>query len=232
MNFRKEIIFYCLVCVMVLFLTHWGSMAITVIGEVSSPKWEHCIILDAGHGGVDGGAVSCTGISESTYNLEIALRLQDLLRLMGFQIEMIRETDISVYTKGETIAQKKISDLKNRAEIVQNHKNPILVSIHQNSFSDNRYSGAQVFYPETTGSKTLAENLQNTFCRTINPTSHRQAKKSSGIYLLEHIQCPAVLIECGFLSNIEEESKLRSPQYQKKICCVIASTLSEILSNT
>lgn len=228
----KEIFFYIFVCILILSLTHWGSQTITVLGETSPPEQKKCIIVDAGHGGVDGGAVSCTGISESTYNLEISLRLRDLLRLMGYQVNMIRETDISVYTKGDTIAQKKVSDLKHRAAMVGEWENPVLLSIHQNNFSDSRYSGAQVFYANTQGSRELAEKLQSSFCSILNPGSRRQVKKASGIYLMEHIQCPAVLIECGFLSNSMEEAKLRSPQYQKNLCCVVASNISQYLSNT
>ena len=145
---------------------------------------------------------------------------------------MIRETDISVYTKGETIAQKKISDLKERVRIVNNTPNAILISIHQNHFTDDRYSGAQVFYASTEGSQPLAESLQSTFIKTINPTSHRQIKKASGIYLMQHIQCPAALIECGFLSNIDEEYKLRTKEYQQQICSVIACCVSNYLFST
>ena len=105
------------------------------------------------------------------------------------------------------------------------------MSIHQNNFSDSRYSGAQVFYADTSGSRELAEALQRSFVSTLNPGSRRQIKKGEGIYLMEKIFCPGVLIECGFLSNVREEALLRSPEYQKNLCCVIASTLSQSLSN-
>lgn len=228
----KQVLIYSITCILILSLSHWGSRAVTVMEEAVPPKFEKCIIIDAGHGGLDGGAISCTGISESTYNLEISLRLRDLLRLLGYRVEMIREKDISVYTKGETIAQKKASDLKHRVEIVENQNNSLLVSIHQNSFSDSQYSGAQVFYANTEGSKQLSEELQHVFCTTLNPNSRRQAKKSTGIYLMEHVQCPAILIECGFISNSVEEARLRNPQYQKNLCCVISHVLAKNLSNT
>lgn len=186
-----------------------------------------CFIIDAGHGGIDGGAVSCTGAYESHINLEISVRLNDLLNLLGYDTKMIRTEDISIYTNGQTIAGKKASDLKERVRIVNETNNGILLSIHQNHYSDSYYSGAQIFYPPTAGSMELAKSLQNAFVNTINPGSNRKAKPAEGLYLMKHIQKIGVLIECGFLSNYEEENKLRQAAYQKKICCIIASVCSK-----
>lgn len=229
---KRWILFYLLIILFALLITHWSSKTVTTLAENAPIKREHCIIIDPGHGGIDGGATSCTGIVESTYNLDIALRLNDLFHLLGFETTMIRTTDVSVYTKGETIAQKKISDLKERVRIVNETENALLLSIHQNNFSDAQYSGAQVFYAGTLGSEDLAKQLQAVFSTTLDPDNNRKPKKAGGIYLMEHISCPGVLIECGFLSNAEEESKLRDPQYQKKLCSVIAATVSSFLSNT
>ena len=187
-----------------------------------------CVIIDAGHGGVDGGAVSCTGIEESQINLEISLRLNDLMHLLGIKTYMIRTEDISIYTSGETIAAKKISDLNHRVKIINEIPNGILISIHQNYFTDSRYSGAQVFYKED---PQLAKQLQSAFVSTLNPGSNRKVKKASGIYLMQNVQCPAALVECGFLSNYAEEAKLRREDYQKKICCVIGSVTSCYIHN-
>lgn len=206
-----------------------GNRAVTVISEGLPPKRTHCIIIDAGHGGVDGGATSCTGKPESAFNLEIALRLNDLLHLLGYETKMIRTADVSVYTKGETIAQKKISDLKERVRICNETENSLLLSIHQNIYPDSRYSGAQVFFSAGETGKELAMKMQQAFQSTLNPGSRREIKKADGIYLMEHITCPGVLIECGFLSNPEEEAKLQSEGYQKKLCCVIAATVSNFL---
>lgn len=231
-SFQKWIVGYGIILLLTLLAAHWGSRAVTTIAENLPPEREHTIVIDAGHGGVDGGATSCTGVLESRFNLEISLRLRDLLHFLGHETRMIRTEDISVYTQGDTIARKKMSDLKQRVKMVNETENAILLSIHQNSFPDGRYSGAQVFYGAAEGSQPLAKQLQGAFVKTLNPGSRRQEKKSAGIYLLEHIRCPGVLIECGFLSNPEEEAKLRSPGYQQKLCCVIACTLSEILANT
>ena len=210
----------------------FGNRAVTAISENIPLRRQHSIIIDAGHGGEDGGATSCTVVPESQINLEITLRLNDLLHLLGYDTRMIRTTDTSIYTHGTTIAQKKISDLKERVRIVNETDHGILVSIHQNFFADSRYSGAQVFFAATDGSEALAKKLQTAFTATLNPGSHRCCKKAEGIYLMEHITCPAILVECGFLSNPEEEAKLRTPDYQKKLCCTIAATVSQYLSNT
>jgi len=193
---------------------------------------ESCIIIDPGHGGEDGGAVSISNLPESGYNLSIALRLEDLLQILGYDTKMTRTEDISVYTKGETLAQKKISDLKERVRIVNETNGAVLLSIHQNHFPDPKFHGAQVFFAESEGSEALARQIQGLLSTSINPGSKRQIKKSSGIYLMEHIRSPGVLIECGFLSNPEEECNLRDPEYQKRLSMVIAVAVSQFLSNT
>ena len=223
---------YCLTIGGLLLAVIWGSRAITVISENMPVERQHCIIIDAGHGGEDGGATSCTGKLESSFNLEISLRLNDLLHLLGYDTVMIRTSDVSIYTKGETIAQKKVSDLKERVRIANETENALLLSIHQNTYPESRYSGAQVFYANTAGSQQLAKELQSGFTATVNQESNRKSKKADGIYLMEHISCTGILVECGFLSNPEEEARLRSMEYQKKICCVIASSVSTYLSNT
>lgn len=225
-------ILYGVIIAGVLIAAELGSRAVTVIAENTPVHRDRCIVIDAGHGGEDGGATSCSGNLESAYNLDISLRLRDLLHLLGYDTRMIRTTDTSVYTKGETIAQKKVSDLKERVRIVNETEGALLLSIHQNNFSDSRYSGAQVFYADTIGSEELAKQLQSAFVATLNPGSNRKCKKSDGVYLMEHIEHTGVLIECGFLSNAQEDAKLRSPEYQKKLCCVIASAVSQYLSNT
>lgn len=223
---------YGFIIFLFLFILLSGNSVVTTMVESAPIPRQHILIIDPGHGGVDGGATSCTGKLESAFNLEISLRLRDLLHLLGHETRMIRSTDISVYTKEGTIAQKKVSDLKERVRIVNESENAILISIHQNNFSDSRYSGAQVFYGREEGSDVLAKQLQSAFVSTLNPGSRRLSKPCKGVYLMEHINCPGILIECGFLSNPPEEANLRNPVYQRKLCCVIASTVSTFLSNT
>ena len=227
----KMIAVYGSVTLVLLLCTSLCSKAVTTFSDNKAPEREHCIVIDPGHGGEDGGAISRSGLPESTYNLEISQKLQDLLNLLGHQTKMIRTSDISVYTKEETLAQKKASDLKERVKLANETPGAILLSIHQNHYPDDRYSGAQVFYAKTNGSQQLAAQLQKAFVSTLNLGSHRQEKKSSGIYLMEHIQCPGVLIECGFLSNPVEDTKLKDPVYQNNLCSVIAATVCQYLSN-
>ena len=209
-----------------------GSRAITTVSEHFPITARKCVVIDAGHGGEDGGAVSYTGVYESQINLQIALRLEDLMHLLGIDTVMIRSTDCSVYTKGDTLASKKVSDLKERVRITNATENAVLVSIHQNQFAESRYSGAQVFFASTQGSEDLAQIIQRSFIQTLNPGSKRQIKKANGIYLMQHIQCTGVLVECGFISNPEEEAKLRSTEYQQKISCILASACSQYLNGT
>ena len=229
-NWVAFVPFYLLAVVVCIMLAGGGSSAVNVVSQNISVDREHRIVIDAGHGGIDGGATSCTGVLESRINLEIALRLEDLMHLLGYDTVMIRRTDTSVYTQGQTIAAQKVSDLKERVRIVNQTENAILISIHQNTFSDSRYGGAQVFYANNEESRKLANQMQNDLIRYLNPESHRKPKKASGIYLMDHIEQTGVLVECGFLSNPEEEAKLRSDNYQKKLCCVIVSSLSQLIN--
>lgn len=227
----STVCFYMLVVSMFLFGTLLGNQAVETVSEMMPVERLHRIVIDAGHGGEDGGAVSCTGKSESGYNLQIALRLNDLLRLLGYDTVMIRSTDTSVYTSGQTISQKKVSDLKQRVRIVNRTGSAVLLSIHQNTFPEEKYSGAQVFYGKAAGSEALAKELQQELVAALNPGSSRRAKQGSGIYLLDKINTTGVLIECGFLSNHQEEARLRSPDYQKKLCCVISTATARFLAS-
>lgn len=214
---------YMGIILLTLTLTSLGSRAVAVFSQSLPPERERCFILDPGHGGIDGGATSCTGKLESGFNLEISLRLRDLLHFMGYRTKMTRTEDVSIYTGGETIAQKKLSDLKERVRICNETDGAILLSIHQNMFSDSKYYGPQVFFADNEESKALAGYLQ----KSLDPTGKRGTKKADSIYLMEHITCPGVLIECGFLSNPQEEAKLRTAEYQKELCCRIADALIE-----
>lgn len=225
------LLFYCTVICLFLFGTVLGNHTVATISEMIPMERMHRVVIDPGHGGEDGGAVSCTGKNESTFNLQIALRLNDLLHLIGYDTVMIRTTDVSVYTAGQTIAQKKVSDLKQRVRIVERTYNPVLVSIHQNTFPEGKYRGAQVFYSGSAGSDALAKQMQDLLVSSLNPGSSRKAKQGSGIYLLDKITVPGVLVECGFLSNYQEEALLGTADYQKKLCCVISVCLAQFLAS-
>ena len=177
-------------------------------------------ILDAGHGGEDGGAVSTAGIKESGINLQIAQKIDAVMIFLGEETLMTRKEDISIYSEGaESIRQKKASDLKNRVAIVQSTDHAVLVSIHQNSLPDSpRVHGAQVFYGAGEGSKELAGSVQQTLNKIINLENEKQEKRiDPSIYLMKNVDCPAILIECGFMSNPVESEKLQDLSYQKRI---------------
>lgn len=224
--------FYLLVVIVFLGIAHMGSNTITTLHQQRAVEREHRIVIDAGHGGIDGGATSCTGVLESHINLEIALRLEDVFHLLGYDTVMIRRTDESIYTQGNTIASQKVSDLKERVRIADETPGAILISLHQNTFSDSRYKGAQVFYSGNDKSRFIAQSMQQNLIQILNPGSQRKAKSAQGVYLMEHITCPGVLIECGFLTNQEEEALLRSKDFQIKLCAVIAATISSCLGDT
>lgn len=220
--------FYLLTVIVFIGIAMWGSKTTTTIAQNRPIQRNKTIVIDAGHGGIDGGATSCSGVLESKLNLDIALKLEAVMQLLGLDTVMIRSTDTSIYTEGNTIASQKVSDLKERVRIVNETPNAILVSIHQNTFPDGRYSGAQVFYAGEE-SRMMAQTLQSNFNQTLCRGSNRKSKKAQGVYLMQNIDCTGVLIECGFLTNPEEEAKLRDAAYQKQLCCVIASTVSTFI---
>ena len=182
------------------------------------------LILDAGHGGEDGGAVSVTGVTESRVNLEIVQKLRDTLALYGVDPVVLREEDVSLHDpEASTLREKKRSDLKNRVRAVEAVEGGTLLSIHQNSYPGSQYRGAQVFYAPTGGSRELAELLQTALREELQPDNDRQAKPiPESVYLMNHVSCPAVLVECGFLTNPEEEALLRDGGYQRQLAAVLA----------
>ena len=205
----------------------WSGRNEPVSVMVSGNLPDGCLfVIDAGHGGEDGGAVSDDGTTESTINLEIALRFRDLMRFFGQNTAMIRSEDISVSTPGlTTFRQRKASDLKNRVDFVNSHENAVLISIHQNSLpAVPTVHGAQVFYNAENGADELAERIQDVLNSTINPKNEKNTRKiPDSIYLMKHSNAPAVLIECGFLSNASETKRLKLPSHQLKIAVSILS---------
>lgn len=183
------------------------------------------LILDAGHGGEDGGAVSLTGVPESRINLAIVLKLRDVLGLYGVDPILLREEDISLHDEGaDTLREKKRSDLKNRVEAIEAVEDGVLLSIHQNTYPSGRYCGAHVFYAPTEGSQPLAEHFQNSIKSALQPDNERAVKQiPDTVYIMNHVSCPAVLIECGFLTNPDEEVLLRNEDYQRKLAAVVTA---------
>lgn len=184
---------------------------------------KHVLLLDPGHGGEDGGAVSVSGVPESGINLAIALKCEQMAGLFGCSVQLLRTEDKSLAEPdAETLREKKRSDLERRVELVNETSNGILISIHQNQFSNPAYSGAQVFYRPGNISQNWAIFTQKQLRQCLDEGNDRQAKEiPSDIYLMSHIECPAILIECGFLSNPEEDRLLQSGEYQQRIAVTI-----------
>ena len=183
------------------------------------------LILDAGHGGEDGGAVSITGVAESGINLAVVLKLDQLLGFYGLSPILIRDSDISLHDpEADTLRKKKVSDIHNRVATIEATPDAVVLSIHQNTFPNGAYHGAQVFYRPGEESEALAKLVQDTLREGLDPGNKRSpAKIPDTVYLMNHITCPAVLVECGFLSNAAEEAKLRSEGYQTQLALCIAS---------
>lgn len=183
------------------------------------------LVIDPGHGGEDGGAVSATGQPESQINLAIGLRLDALMGFYGVETVMTRTEDVSIYdSNASTLREKKVSDIHNRVALVESLTNPTLISIHQNSFPETRYHGTQVFFVNESLSLPLAQGVQNLIKEAIDPHNNRTPLKiPSSVYLMNHISCRAILVECGFLSNPEEEEQLRDADYQKKLAMTLGA---------
>jgi len=228
---KKYAYYYLYVVICVLLFALAISNTATYVNSEQQLKNHMIIVIDPGHGGMDGGTVSCTGVNESKLNLEISLRLNDLMRLLGYETAMTRRTDDSVSTEGNTIREQKRSDLRQRVETVNHYENAFLISVHQNFFTQSQYSGPQVFYADTSTSDHAADLFQQNLNRILAPNSRRTCKNASGIYLMENIQQPGILVECGFLSNPSEEALLRDGEYQKKVCAVLAASAADYVEN-
>lgn len=203
-------------------------------GVMTKPVLKQTVIIDAGHGGDDGGAIGIDGTVEKDINLDIALKLEKLLKFYGFDVIMTRTEDIMTCDDGlDSLRKRKVSDIHNRFDVLEKNPDAVFISIHQNKFEDNSQHGTQVFYSGNNDeSKLLAESIQNSIVSVLQPDNSRVVKKSgSGIYLLYHAKLPAVLVECGFISNPAEVKRLNDENYRMKIAILIADGLIKYLMN-
>ena len=192
------------------------------------------IVLDAGHGGIDGGCTSAAGIPEKGINLNIVLDLRDLLEMSGYEVVLTRDTDRSIHDKGiEGIANQKSSDMDNRLEILNAPENAVCISVHQNQFTDPKYSGAQMFYSDTDSrSESLAQMMQTQFREQLQPDNMREIKHcGKELFLCYYCKHPMVMAECGFLSNPEEAALLSSEEYQRKVAFTLYAGLMQWLAS-
>lgn len=229
-TFKKWTALYIL-CLILLFA---GLSLIAIRGkavQASAPAATEpggvVLVLDPGHGGEDGGAVAADGTVESQINLAIALQIEEIAQLLGMDTEMTRREDVSIHDAGsETLRQKKVSDLKNRVALINSVSGGILLSIHQNSMpTAPSVHGAQAFYNGTDGSEALAQDIQTALNSLINEETAPKSPKRIGesIYLMKNVTVPAVLVECGFLSNPQETARLQTSIYQTRLAMTILS---------
>jgi N-acetylmuramoyl-L-alanine amidase len=187
------------------------------------------VIIDPGHGGPDPGAIGVGGVLEKNLNLIIAKKLEDTLNKAGYSIIMTRNDDRSIYDPGcITLAEMKNSDLNNRIKIIQDNPHAIFISIHQNINSDPKYSGTQVYYSlNNPGSITLANLIQSEVKKELEPDNTRNVQPPGNLRVLLKAPTPAVLVECGFISNTVEACSLESSNYQDKLVSIIAKATED-----
>ncbi len=191
------------------------------------------VVLDAGHGGEDSGAVA-NGLLEKDLNLSIALKLRDMLRTAGIPVVMTREEDISIGDHtAATVRERKNSDLKNRVSIINEDDQRLLVSIHQNKFPQEQYSGTQFFYAsQVAGSERLAEDMRKSVTGMLQPGNRRELKPAgNSIYILRQAKVPAVIAECGFISNAGEAARLSEEEYRQQMAFALFCGILDYLSD-
>ncbi len=225
---------YSAVCILLVSVTYFAGERITAAGSErdasASAEDRITVIIDAGHGGRDGGASTEDGVLEKDLNLSVAKKLQALLSLADINVVMTRETDV-MYAD-ESSPHKKLDDLNVRLDMADDYEKCIFVSIHMNKFPVEKYSGLQVYYSKNNAdSRVLADVIQNKTSSLLQSGNARITKAAdSSIYILHHIKVPAVLVECGFLSNKAEAALLQTEEYQEKLAAIIAASVTEFAS--
>ena len=190
-----------------------------IVATMATPATSKTIILDAGHGGEDGGAVSSEGVTEADINLKIALKVQALLEQSGANVILTRSDEKAIYDLDKkTLRAKKNSDIKNRVKIGNNSSADIFVSIHLNKIPQSEYYGWQTFFKDgNEEGKKLATCIQENLNAAIQKENKRVPLKISNVYIIKHVEIPTSIVECGFLSNPEEENLLQTDEYQNKL---------------
>ena len=192
---------------------------------------EFILIIDPGHGGFDPGAVASDGTTESKINLAVGLQMEEMARLLGVESDMTRREDVSTESDANAaVRQRKNSDLKNRVEQINGISGGVLVSLHQNSLPQvPAVHGAQVFYSEVEDSRELAETVQSALNTVINDRNKEVKAAGGGVYLLKNAKIPAILVECGFLSNGDETALLNTQAHQNRLALTILASVLEHL---
>ncbi len=191
--------------------------------ESFAPKADRILILDAGHGGDDGGASSASGLRESEVNLDIVLRMREICRLLAVPVLLTRDSEELPYPANTvSLSSRKLWDTRKRVDMINEQPNAMLLSVHQNCYPGQEPRGPQIFYSENPDSVEKAHQIQFYMTKNLYPANRRvAAPMPDGLYIPEHIQCPAILCECGFLSNPEEAKALATEEYRIKIAVIL-----------
>lgn len=201
----------------VVFYSRTYSRVSAAISNISGTQTKLKVVIDPGHGGNDPGGIGVSGVLEKDVNLSVALFLKANLESQGMEVIMTRDTDKALYSN-ESSTNKKKEDLAKRIEIITETNPDFVLCIHQNIFTDAKYSGAQVFYyQESEESARLAACLQAQLIAGVDPDNTRVPKSNMNYYMLKNSPVPIVIVECGFLTNAEEEAKLGTEEYQRKL---------------
>ena len=202
--------------------------AVQTVGSASAPV----IVLDAGHGGIDGGCSTADGVPEKGINLNILLDLRDLLTVSGYEVHVTRDTDRSIHDSGVTgIANQKRSDMENRLAILNEPDDAVCISIHQNQFTDPKYKGAQMFYSGSNStSEVLARALQSRFRELLQPDNDREIQLcGKELFLCYYSDNPTVMAECGFMSNPDEAALLNTEEYRGKVAFTLFAGINDFV---
>lgn len=206
----------------------WQGSAVNASKNLELAQGDGIIlVIDPGHGGFDPGAVAPDGTAESRINLEIALQMEELARFLGVETDMTRREDVSTESdETAAVRQRKNSDLKNRVEQINRTAGGVLVSLHQNSLPQvPSVHGAQVFYGGAEGSQAIADAVQAALNATVNDRAKESKAAGGGVYLLKNAEIPAILVECGFLSNADETALLNTQEHQNRIALTVLSSV-------
>lgn len=215
----KRICFVCCVFIFSIALVYVNKPKFDIVETMAVPVSNKVIVIDAGHGTPDEGAQNSDGLTEAKINLSIALKLQNLLESSGATVILTRSDDNAIYdANADSIAEKKVSDIKNRVKIGNSSSADIFVSIHLNKIPQEQYWGWQTFYRDgDENSKNLATDIQNNLNKAISNDNERVPLKIDNVYIMKNVEIPIALVECGFLSNKEEASKMVKDDYQNKL---------------
>lgn len=218
---KKKIIIYvtAFICFLYVFSFQIGDLKKESVETVTLPISEKVIIVDAGHGEPDEGAEAQNGITESDINLKIAKKLQNLLEQSGSTVILTRSDENAIYdANASSIREKKVSDIKNRVKLGNESSADIFVSIHLNKINEEQYSGWQTFYnSKSDNGKNLATQIQNGLNEIMQIDNNRVSKTIENVYIINNVEIPTTIVECGFLSNSDELKKLQQDKYQDRL---------------